>query len=138
MLQPLVREKQLQIVVDCDRAPDEIMTDSLRLQQIITNLVSNALRYTQEGLVQITCGSQDSDKWVLIVSDTGIGISAEDGELIFDPYYRVSNEQSYLPDSTGLGLAIVAQLVQLLKAKIELTSLVGVGSTFTVTFPIAI
>ncbi len=139
ILEPLVREKQLEIVVDCDRAPDEIRTDSLRLQQIITNLVSNALRYTQEGLVQITCQSQDSDKWVLIVSDTGIGISAEDGELIFDPYYRVNSEKKpYLPDSTGLGLAIVAQLVQLLKGKIELTSLVGVGSTFTVTFPIAI
>lgn len=139
MLQPLVRDKQIEIVVNCDRAPDEIFTDSLRLQQIITNLVSNALRYTQEGKVQITCNSQGSDKWVLIVSDTGIGISSENQKLIFDPYYRVSNEQkSYLPDSTGLGLAIVAQFVQLLKGKIELTSLVGVGSTFKVTFPIAI
>ena len=118
MLQPLVRDKQIEIVVNCDRAPDEIFTDSLRLQQIITNLVSNALRYTQEGKVQITCNSQGSDKWVLIVSDTGIGISSENQKLIFDPYYRVSNEQkSYLPDSTGLGLAIVAQLVQLLKGK---------------------
>ena len=139
MLQPLVRDKQIKIVVNCDRAPDEIFTDSLRLQQVITNLVSNALRYTEKGLVQITCNSQDSDKWVLIVSDTGIGISAEDRELIFNPYYRVSNDrQNYVPDSTGLGLAIVTQLVQLLKGKVELTSQVGVGSTFTVTFPIAI
>ncbi len=139
MLEPSVREKQLQIIVDCDRAPDEIMTDSLRLQQIITNLVSNALRYTYEGKVKITCESQDSDKWVLIVSDTGIGISTEDRKLIFDPYYRVSSEKkSYLPESTGLGLAIVSQLVQLLKGKIELSSQVGVGSTFTVTFPLKI
>ncbi len=139
MLEPLGREKQLEIVVDCDRAPDEIFTDSLRLQQIITNLFSNALRYTQQGKVQITCEAQDSDKWVLIVRDTGIGISDEDRELIFSPYYRVSNEKkSYLPDSTGLGLAIVAQLVQLLKGKIELSSQVGIGSTFTVTFPLVI
>ncbi len=139
MLQPLVRDKQIEIVVNCDRAPDEIRTDSLRLQQVITNLVSNALRYTEEGKVQITCESQDSDKWVLIVSDTGIGISSENQELIFNPYYRVSNDrQNYVPDSTGLGLAIVAQLVQLLKGKIELASQVGVGSTFTVTFPRAI
>lgn len=139
MLEPLGREKQLEIVINCDRAPDEIFTDPLRLQQIITNLFSNALRYTQQGLVQITCEAQDSDKWVLIVSDTGIGISDEDRELIFSPYYRVSNEKkAYLPDSTGLGLAIVAQLVQLLKGKIKLNSQVGVGSTFTVTFPIKI
>lgn len=138
MLEPSVREKQLEIVVDCDRAPDEIRTDSLRLQQIITNLVSNALRYTHEGKVKLICERQDSDKWALIVSDTGIGISAENKELIFNPYYRVSNEKAYLPESTGLGLAIVNQLVQLLKGKIELVSHVGVGSTFTVTFPLAI
>ena len=138
MLEPSVREKQLEIVVDCDRAPDEIRTDSLRLQQIITNLVSNALRYTHEGKVKLICERQDSDKWALIVSDTGIGISAENKELIFNPYYRVSNEKAYLPESTGLGLAIVDQLVQLLKGKIELVSHVGVGSTFTVTFPLAI
>ena len=139
MLEPSVREKPIEIVVDCDRAPDEIKTDSLRLQQIITNLVSNALRYTQAGKVQIVCKSQDSNKWVLIVSDTGIGISSEDQELIFNPYYRVSNEQkAYVADSTGLGLAIVAQLVQLLKGKIELASQVEVGSTFTVTFPLTI
>lgn len=138
MLEPSVREKQLHIIVDCDRAPDEIRTDSLRLQQIITNLVSNALRYTHEGKVKLICERQDSDKWALIVSDTGIGISAENKELIFNPYYRVSNEKAYLPESTGLGLAIVDQLVQLLKGKIELVSHVGVGSTFTVTFPLAI
>lgn len=139
MLQPLVRDKQIEMVVNCDRAPDEIFTDSLRLQQIITNLVSNALRYTEKGLVQITCQSHDSDKWVLIVSDTGIGISVENQELIFNPYYRISDDrQNYVPDSTGLGLAIVAQLVQLLKGKIELASQVGVGSTFTVTFPVTI
>ena len=138
MLEPSVREKQLEIIVDCDRAPDEIKTDSLRLQQIITNLVSNALRYTPEGKVKLICERQDSDKWTLIVSDTGIGISAENKELIFNPYYRVSNEKAYLPESTGLGLAIVEQLVQLLKGKIELVSQVGVGSTFTVTFPLAI
>ncbi|PSB34548.1 sensor histidine kinase [Chlorogloea sp. CCALA 695] len=139
MLEPSVREKQLEIIVDCDRAPDEIRTDSLRLQQIITNLVSNALRYTHQGKVKLICERQDSDKWALIVSDTGIGISAENKELIFNPYYRVSNEEkAYLPESTGLGLAIVDQLVQLLKGKIELVSQVGVGSTFTVTFPLAI
>ncbi len=139
MLKPSAREKQLEIIVDCDRAPEKIYTDPLRLQQIITNLVSNALRYTQKGKVQLICEQQDSDQWVLIVSDTGIGIAPEDQELIFNPYYRVGDEQkSYLPDSTGLGLAIVAQLVQLLKGEIKLVSQIGVGSIFTLTFPLAI
>ncbi len=140
MLEPLVREKQLEIIVDCDRAPEKIFTDPLRLQRVITNLVSNAFRYNQSaGKVQIICEKQDSDKWTLIVNDTGVGIALEDQELIFNPYYRVSNEQkSYLSDSTGLGLAIVSQLVQLLKGEIKLVSQIGVGSTFTVTFPVAI
>jgi signal transduction histidine kinase len=139
MLEPLAEEKDLQIIVDCDRCPKEVLTDEFQLQQIITNLVSNAIRYTESGTIRIVCQILDENNWKFVVADTGIGIAPENQAQIFEPYYRVNkNTHSYLPDSTGLGLAIVSRLVKLLQGEINLQSQLGIGSTFTVTFPLEI
>jgi signal transduction histidine kinase len=139
MLEPLAVEKNLQIVVDCDRAPQELITDSLQLQQIVTNLISNAIRYTESGTVIIMCQALEKQRWAIAVSDTGIGIAPENQTQIFEPYFRVSiSDRPYLPHSTGLGLAIVSRLVKLLQGDINLASEVGVGSTFTVIFPLEV
>ncbi|MBW4676199.1 MAG: HAMP domain-containing histidine kinase [Desmonostoc geniculatum HA4340-LM1] len=137
MLEPLAVEKNLQIVVDCDRAPQELITNSFQLQQIVTNLISNAIRYTESGTIIVMCQVLEKQRWAIAVSDTGIGIASEDQAQIFEPYFRVSaGDRPYLPDSTGLGLAIVWRLVKLLQGEINLVSEVGVGSTFTVIFPL--
>ena len=139
MLQPLADNKNLQMGVDCDRAPEEVVTDPLRLQQIVTNLVSNAIRYTESGSVKIKCETLGIDKWIIVVYDTGIGIEPEDQAQIFEPYFRIaSGTKSFLPDSTGLGLAIVSRLVKLLQGEISLVSEMGVGSTFTVSLPLKV
>jgi hypothetical protein len=139
MLQPLADNKNLQMGVDCDRAPEEVVTDPLRLQQIVTNLVSNAIRYTESGSVKIKCETLGIDKWTIVVYDTGIGIEPEDQAQIFEPYFRIaSGTKSFLPDSTGLGLAIVSRLVKLLQGEISLVSEMGVGSTFTVSLPLKV
>ena len=139
MLQPLADNKNLQIGVDCDRAPEEVVTDPLRLQQIVTNLVSNAIRYTESGTVKIKCETLGIDKWTIVVYDTGIGIEPEDQAQIFEPYFRIaSSTKSFVPDSTGLGLAIVSRLVKLLQGEISLVSEMGVGSTFTVSLPLKV
>ncbi|MBW4624354.1 MAG: RsbRD N-terminal domain-containing protein [Brasilonema octagenarum HA4186-MV1] len=139
MLEPLATQKKLQIVIDCNRAPDEVVTDPLRLQQIVTNLVSNAIRYTESGTVKIKCETLDISKWSVAVSDTGIGIEPEDQVQIFQPYFRIgSGSKSFLPNSTGLGLAIVSRLIKLLQGEISLVSQIGVGSTFTVTLPLKV
>jgi signal transduction histidine kinase len=136
MMEPLARAKNLVIMVDCSKAPIEVITDSLHLQQIVTNLVSNAIRYTEAGSIEISCKQQDTKKWVLTVSDTGIGISKRDQVKIFEAYFRVNREdKSSPPDSTGLGLAIVSRLVKLLQGEIKVISEVDKGSTFEVTFP---
>lgn len=136
LVQPLITSRHLELVIDDENAPDRILADPLRLQQILTNLSSNAIRYTQTGRITITCQTLEH-QWFLSVSDTGVGISLEDQAKIFDPYVQVATaEQSYLPDSTGLGLAIVSQLVKLLNGEIRLESELGVGSTFTVIFPL--
>ncbi|HEY9861868.1 MAG TPA: ATP-binding protein, partial [Candidatus Obscuribacterales bacterium] len=138
MLTPLADTKSLEIVIDCDRSPETVFTDPLRLQQILTNLLSNAIRYTESGTIWLTCQTLDDCQWSLAVKDTGIGISPEEQSLVFDPFYRAENNDVHVPDSTGLGLAIVSQLVNLMQGKITLTSEVGVGSTFTVILPLAI
>ena len=137
MLEPLAREKNLPVIVNCVRAPQQVFTDSLKLQQIVTNLMSNAIRYTESGSISITCQVLDEQKWAIAVTDTGIGIAPENQTQIFEPYFRVGcSNKSYVPGSTGLGLAIVARLVKLLQGEINLVSEIGVGSTFSVTFPL--
>ena len=137
--EPLADAKKLQILTNCDRAPDQVLTDSLRLQQIVTNLISNAIRYTEAGAIKLTCQVVADDQWEIVVTDTGIGITPEDQAQIFEPFFRVgSGNQSFLPDSTGLGLAIVARLVKLLQGEIKVVSNIGVGSTFTVILPVKV
>lgn len=139
MVEPLAQEKELSLILECDRVPETVITDPLRLQQIITNLLSNAIRYTEAGSIRMTCQLQSSDSWAIAVQDTGVGIDPSDRQRIFEPYFRVLPEsQSYVPNSTGLGLAIVARLVKLLQGQIEVVSEVGIGSTFTVVLPLSL
>jgi signal transduction histidine kinase len=138
MLQPLAAAKELQMVVNCERSPECVMTDPLRLQQIVTNLLSNAIRYTNSGTVQLTCQILPDNHWSIAVSDTGVGIAPEDQSRVFDPFFRAENSGTHVPDSTGLGLAIVSQLVKLMQGRIELVSQLGVGSTFTVILPVEV
>jgi signal transduction histidine kinase len=138
MLKPLADAKELELVVDCDRAPEKVLTDPLRLQQIVTNLLSNAIRYTKSGSVQLTCQMSSDNHWSTMISDTGVGIAPENQPRVFDPFFQVSNSGIRLADSTGLGLAIVSQLVKLMQGEIKLVSQVGVGSTFTVILPLEV
>jgi signal transduction histidine kinase len=133
LMQPLIRDRNLQLITDLDDAPQEVMTDPFRLQQIMTNLVSNAVRYTELGHVTIACRTLAHDRWSISVTDTGIGIDPEDQLRLFAPFERVGTMKS--PDSTGLGLAIVARLVEVLQGNIYLASQPQEGSTFTVIFP---
>lgn len=139
MVQPLADHKKLTLKVDLKNAPKTVFTDSLRLQQIITNLLTNAIRYTQQGSVQLTCQVLSEKEWSISVTDTGVGISQDDQKRIFEPYFRVmQSDRSYTPNSTGLGLAIVSKLVNLLQGKVELASQESAGSTFTIILPLAV
>jgi signal transduction histidine kinase len=139
MIDPLAQAEGLQLKIDCDRAPSKVFTDSFRLQQVLTNLLSNAVRYTDVGFIQVTCQSLADEKWCLAVTDTGIGIAPEDRNRIFEPYSQAFfNQGRRRHEGTGLGLSLVSRLVKLLQGEIQLISEVGVGSTFTVTLPINI
>lgn len=139
VIESSIAAKSLQIHVDCESAPTQVSTDPLRLQQIVTNLLNNAVRYTEAGSIQIRCQQQSDQRWCISIQDTGIGIAPEDQPRIFEPYFRVdTGDRSPESDGTGLGLALVSRLVKLLQGEIEIISAVGVGSTFTVYFPLVV
>ena len=134
-LDPLATEKNLELSIDVAQAPPLAMTDRLRVQQLVTNLVGNAIRYTEEGSIRVVCRQRDAAFWEIEVTDTGIGIEEDARSQIFDPYAR-SSSQTRAIAGTGLGLAIVRSIVNLMAGQIELVSEVDQGSTFTVILPL--
>ncbi|HEY9659529.1 MAG TPA: sensor histidine kinase [Allocoleopsis sp.] len=134
MMEPLALSKNLVLSLDVDRAPDEVIIDPLRLQQVLTNLFSNAIRYSDAGAIQLKCWQLSSKQWAVSVTDEGAGIPSDVQNHIFDPYFRADAVASKT-DGTGLGLAIVARLVKLMQGNISVTSQPGQGSTFTVVLP---
>jgi signal transduction histidine kinase len=136
IVEPLASAKELALSVDCEHAPDQVITDPLRVQQIITNLLSNAIRYTESGSVIVKCWQASQQQWAISVTDSGIGIPLDAQTKIFQPYFRAVSDELPGTDGTGLGLAIVSRLVELMQGEIKLVSQPGQGSTFTVIFPI--
>jgi len=112
-------------------------SDEKKLVEIIKNLMSNAIKYNRDGgSVTVTYAATAND-WTLKVADTGIGIAQNEQARIFERFYRVdSSRTNQVVSGTGLGLAIVLELVQSLQGQISVESQRGVGSIFTVTFPI--
>ena len=137
LAEQLRRNKELEIVWDCPSLLPVMETDGLRLEQILTNLVTNAVKFTQKG--QITVRVRHvlvQDLVIFEVSDTGIGIPAEELPYIFDEFRQVDGSISRSYGGMGLGLALVKKLVTLLHGEISVISQLGAGSTFTVTFPL--
>jgi PAS domain S-box-containing protein len=119
---------------------DEIYSklDERMFLSVINNLISNALKYTKDGSIQIEISKEitDKNKWAIIrVIDTGIGIPRESVEIIFDEFRQVSEGNSRKFEGTGLGLTIAKKFVEKLNGEISVESEVGQGSTFTVKFP---
>jgi signal transduction histidine kinase len=112
-----------------------ISVDEDRLRQIVTNLVSNAIKYSDKGTISITA-TTEAKQFTFRVSDTGIGMTAEELQKLFGKFYRVSGDRVRKEIGTGLGLWITKQLVEAMKGKISVESIKGVGSHFIVSFPI--
>ena len=136
LAEQLRRDKELEIVWDCPSPLPVMETDGLRLEQILTNLVTNAVKFTQQGQITIRVRQVLSQDLIIFeVSDTGIGIPAEELPYIFDEFRQVDGSISRSYGGMGLGLALVKKLVTLLHGEISVISRLGQGSTFTVTFP---
>jgi signal transduction histidine kinase len=134
----LAERKYLNLTVRVSpELPRTLMGDKVRLEQILLNLVSNAIKFTDLGSVQVRLFRYDLNLWAMEVSDTGRGITQQAQAYIFEPFRQVDGSQTRAQRGTGLGLAIVKQLATLMNGHIELKSQVGSGSRFTVFLPLA-
>jgi PAS domain S-box-containing protein len=139
LMEVRAREKKLPLILQYDGAvPEKIETDRTRLRQILLNLVSNAVKFTERGSVQIVarCLANNSALEVEVV-DSGIGIAAEQQGRLFQPFVQADSLVTREYEGTGLGLAITKHLVELLSGEISFESTLNRGSTFRVKIPLA-
>jgi len=137
LFEQVARERGLELKIDIvPDAPKSIETDRMRLEQVLKNLLSNALKFTEQGGVGLTIAPGDGDTLDISVTDTGIGISPEQRDAIFEAFRQADGTISRKFGGTGLGLSISRELARLLGGSIRLDSEVGKGSTFTVNVPV--
>jgi PAS domain S-box-containing protein len=132
---PLAKNKGDSLILNSQES-FEIITDRLRLRQIIFNLVDNAIKFTNKGFITINCNKEEKFA-VIEVSDTGIGIKEEDQKKLFKPFIQIESYLARKHYGSGLGLSICKKLVELLGGTINVNSEQGKGSTFTVRLPIS-
>ena len=129
-------KKDLELRVNfADNIPEYLYGDSDKLKRIITNLLTNAVKYTKSGHINfvVTCDNEgDKCNLKIIVSDTGRGIKKEDMDKLFTRFYRLEEDRDSNIEGAGLGLSITKSLVDLMNGKITVESTYGVGSTFIV------
>jgi PAS domain S-box-containing protein len=130
------KAKGLSLILDIEtKVPNTLMGDSQRLRQVLINLLGNAIKFTQQGSVKLCISLQQLDateaRLLFAVTDTGIGISAEQVNKLFQPFSQVDDGNTRNFEGTGLGLTISQNLVQLMGGSIKLDSHVGLGSCFS-------
>lgn len=135
MLKPLVEEKGNTLITQFDSVAEEIISDRQKILQVLVNLVSNSNKFTFSGEIRLSAHQKDSSV-VFSIEDSGIGIPADALERIFDPFQQVDNKYNRQFDGIGLGLAICHQLVKLMNGSIKVESVLGKGSTFSVSLPL--
>ena len=132
-----VQAKKISFTYEIDpQAPGMLVGDMHRLNQVLTNLVMNAVKFTEHGGVHVRCYCPDETHWAAEVQDTGAGIPEKAQQKIFEPFQQVDTSIGRKHGGFGLGLAIVKQLVTLMEGEIKLSSQVGTGSIFSVVFPL--
>jgi CheY-like chemotaxis protein len=136
---PVAAEKNLVFEVQlAPGAPTSITSDGLRIQQILRNLLSNALKFTQAGSVRLRVSAAAADCVSFSVSDSGIGIATDQHQIIFEAFRQANGTTNRSYGGTGLGLTISRELARRLGGDIAVESTLGQGSTFTLTIPRAI
>jgi PAS domain S-box-containing protein len=133
----LVERKGLELETRLDpELPRMLYGDEQRLEQILINLVGNAIKFTTRGKIQINLYKHDAELWGIKVTDSGSGIPRDALNYIFEPFRQVNPSTTFENRGTGLGLSITKQLVELMDGTIQVESETGIGSTFTILLPI--
>lgn len=131
---PLAEKKGLDLICTISPETETVAGDPRRVEQILLNLISNAIKFTEKGSVTVACEPEGEDITIR-VADTGIGIKDEDMETIFQPFRQIDSGMTRKYEGTGLGLSICKKLVELMGGTIWMTSEWGSGSTFGFSLP---
>jgi CheY-like chemotaxis protein/CHASE3 domain sensor protein len=133
----MAKNKKITFSVDVDSSlPAEVITDKIRLEQVVRNLLSNAFKFTPEkGSIKVRFISKEDGRLLISVEDTGIGIAADKQKVIFEAFQQADGSTSRKYGGTGLGLSISKELTTLLGGEISLSSAEGQGSTFSLVVP---
>ena len=135
-LRGLAEEKRIYLTLSiADTAPETVISDRIKLEQVVTNLVSNAIKFTENGGVTVDVRCTDNQALTIAVTDTGIGIPPGEQETIFEPFRQVDGTLKRRYQGTGLGLSITRRVVEALGGSIDIDSKPGAGSVFTVVLP---
>jgi signal transduction histidine kinase len=134
LAEPLAREKGLALEVVRVPRDLEVWADPTKLRQIILNLLTNAIKFTDKGSVKMESHKYD-DRIEIVVRDTGIGIAPEDHDRVFDTFWQVEQKSTRKVGGTGLGLSVSRRLARLMNGELTVTSNLGAGSTFTLRLP---
>ena len=135
-MEALAQEKGIQLIIDIPEQLPRIESDESRLHQILTNIIGNAVKFTNKGSVHISA-THDNEKLYIKIKDTGIGISDESLPYIFDEFRQADGTSSRQFEGTGLGLTIANRITHLLGGQIQVESRIGIGSVFTIILPIS-
>lgn len=136
MFKPILSSDSVSLIFEEPVAVPAIYTDDKKLSQILRNFISNALKFTTEGEVRVTARLIDGDRVRFAVADTGIGIESRYLEAIFQDFVQVDAPIQKKYRGTGLGLSLSRKLALVLGGDVDVTSVVGQGSTFAVTIPV--
>ena len=135
--EPLARQKGLQLEISADAAaPTQLVVDNQRLQQILKNLLANAIKFTEHGQVSLAVQSHGNGRVRFVVCDTGIGIAREQSEVIFEAFRQADGSTRRRYGGTGLGLSISRDLALRMGGSISVDSEPGRGSCFTLELPV--
>jgi signal transduction histidine kinase len=139
LLDKTASDKRLRLTSEIDDdLPDTLLGDSARLQQILVNLVTNAIKFTDQGEVRVKLSRNGDATWGIEVEDTGRGIPATELPYIFETFRQVDGAETRVQGGFGLGLAIVRELINLMSGEINVESEVHVGTRFSITLPLVI
>jgi len=132
----LVESKKIELISEfATDLPPSLLIDCSHLRQVVLNLIGNAVKFTEFGRVTVSLSYKDASQLVISIADTGIGIPEDQQEQIFEQFRQQNGQSHRTYGGTGLGLSISRRLVELMNGTIAVSSVVGKGSTFTVTVP---
>jgi len=140
MTQRLIRERPIEFRINMEAPVETIESDGQKLQQILVHLLTNAVKFTAKGKIEVsvrTVADEEKSAVEIAVADTGIGIDRDHQELIFEEFRQLDGSSSRQYGGTGLGLSLCRKLARALGGQIRVSSEVGIGSVFSLLLPLS-